>query len=77
MYPDFSRAVIGSPPGLGVFQGKVLFLNTILRLNFTREAKIERSRTSARVDVFKKINSRRKINCKSSRYFTDSLVGIW
>ena len=26
--------------GLGVFQGKVLFLNIILRLNFTREAEI-------------------------------------
>ena len=26
--------------GLGVFQGKVLFLNIILRLNFTREPEI-------------------------------------
>ena len=26
--------------GLGVFQGKVLFLNFILRLSFTREAEI-------------------------------------
>ena len=26
--------------GLGVFQGKVLFLKIILRLNFTREAEI-------------------------------------
>ena len=28
--------------GLGVFQGKVLFLNIILRLHFIREAEIER-----------------------------------
>ena len=27
--------------GLDVFQGKVLFLNIILRLNFTREAEID------------------------------------
>ena len=26
--------------GLGVFQGKVLFLNIIVRLNFTREAEV-------------------------------------
>ena len=26
--------------GLGVFQGKVLFLNIIARLNFTREAEV-------------------------------------
>ena len=26
--------------GLGVFQGKVLYLNIIIRLNFTREAEI-------------------------------------
>ena len=26
--------------GLGVFQGKILLLNNILRLNFTREAEI-------------------------------------
>ena len=45
--------------GFGVFQGEVLFLNIILRLNFTREAE---SVTSARVDALKKINSRKKIN---------------
>ena len=36
--------------GSGVFQGTVLVLNIILRLNFTREA--AEKPTSARVDVF-------------------------
>ena len=34
--------------GLGVFQGKDLFLNMILRLNFTRETEIDQ-RTDVRV----------------------------
>ena len=63
---------------LGVFQGKVLFLNVILRLNFTREAEIV---TLARNDcqlpsLFINIKIRHKNTKIVIFYFTDSLVGI-
>ena len=63
---------------LGVFQGKVLFLNIILRLNFTREAEIVAlTRNSCQLpSLFKNFKIRHKNTKVVVFYFTDSLVGI-
>ena len=64
--------------GLYVFQGKVLFLNIILRLNFTREAEIvtltwNNCQLPCLFTNFKICYKNTKIVIF---YFTDSLVGI-
>ena len=64
--------------GLGVFQGKVLFLSIILCLNFTREGEIESlTRNNCQLTS---LYTNFKIRHKNTKivifYFTDSLVGI-
>ena len=62
--------------GLGVFQGKVLFLNIIPRLNFTREAEIVTlTRNSCQLpSLFTDFKIRHKNTKTVIFYFTDSLV---
>ena len=62
----------------GVFQGKILFLNTIPRLNFTRETEIETlTRNNCQLpSLFKNCKVRHKNTKIVIFYFTDSLVGI-
>ena len=62
----------------GVFQGKVLFLNIILRLNFTRETEIVTlTRNNCQLRSLFKNFKRRHNNTKIVIfYFPDSLVGI-
>ena len=62
--------------GLGVFQGKVLFLNIIPRLNFIRKAEIialTRNNMSTSEFVYK-FKKRHKMTKIANFYFTDSLV---
>ena len=60
--------------GLGVVQGKVLLLITILRLNFTREAEIV-TLTRHNFQQFTNSTIRHNITKIVIFYFTDSLVG--
>ena len=66
--------------GLGVFQGRALFLNIILCLNFTSEAKI--TTLTQNNCQFPDLFTNFKIWHKNTQrlyffYFTDSLVGIF
>ena len=62
----------------GVFQDKVLFLNIILRLNFTREVEIVTltPNNCQLPSVFKNFKIQHKNTKIVIFYFTDSLVGI-
>ena len=62
--------------GLRVFQGKVLFLSIILRLNFTREAEIVTlTRNNCQLpSLFTNFKIRHKSTKIVIFYFTDSLV---
>ena len=62
--------------GLGTFQGKVLFLNVILRLNFTKEAEIVTlTRNNCQLpDLFTNFKIRHKNTKFGIFYFTDSQV---
>ena len=64
--------------GLGVFQGKVLFLNVILRLNFTRVAEVATlTRNNCQLpSLFTNVKISHKNRKIAIFYFTDSLVGI-
>ena len=63
--------------GLGVFQGKVLFLNIILRLHFIREAEIVTlTRNNCQLpSLFTNFKIRHKITKIVIFCFADSLVG--
>ena len=55
--------------GLGVFQGKVLFLNIILRLNFTRKAEIVTlTRNNCQLPSLKMNDILAKISLKISEF---------
>ena len=62
--------------GFDVFQGKVLFLNIIPRLNFTREAEIVTlTRNNSQLpSLFTNFKIRHKDTKIAIFYFTDSLV---
>ena len=64
----------------GVFQGKILFLNIILCLNFTREAEIVTLKTRNNCQL-PSLSKNFKIRHKNTKivifYFTDLLVGIF
>ena len=62
--------------GLSVFQGKVLFSNIILRVNFTREAEIVTlTRNNCQFpDLFANFKIRQSDTKIVIFYFTDSLV---
>ena len=63
---------------LDVFQGRVLFLNIVLRLNFTREAGIVTlTRNGCQLpSLFTNFKIRHKYTKIVIFYFADSLVGI-
>ena len=63
---------------LDVFQGRVLFLNFVLRLNFTREAElVTLTRNSCQLpSLFTNFKMRHKNTKIVIFFFTDSLVGI-
>ena len=62
----------------GIFQGKILFLNIILRVNFIREAEIvtPTQNNCQLPSLFKKFKMRHKHTKIVIFYFTNSLVGI-
>ena len=62
--------------GLGIFQGKVLFLNIILHLNFTREAEIVTlTRNNCQLpSLFTNFKIQHKNKKIKIFYFADSLV---
>ena len=66
--------------GLNVFQGKVLFLNIILRVNFAREAEIVTLSLTRNNCQLPSLFTSFKVRHKNTKivifYFTDSLVGI-
>ena len=61
--------------GLDVFQGKVLFLNIILRLNFTREAEIDSTKQLSPSEfVYKFQNTTQKY--KDCNFFLHWFYGL-